>query len=326
MSGTFVISLDFELLWGVRDGRDIDGYGEAILGGRRAIPLMLAAFERFGIRATWATVGLLMCRSRDEMLDSVPEAEPRFAEAGLSSYPHLRTQVGRDEQDDPYHFGASLVDRILDTRGQELATHTHSHYFCGERGADAQSFRADLEAALAVAQRYGVDIRSIVFPRNQVTEDALRICAALEVPVWRGQPDGQLYRVREQRDIGLLLRVLRAGADIAPARLLPPPTARVEAADGLLNVQATAFLRPLDGARGRLWPLQRRRLFAMMDRAARKNGLFHLWWHPHNFGLAPELHMSRLTELLQHFRTLQDRFGMQSRSMGDFAAPRDQNR
>lgn len=34
MSGQFVISLDFELLWGVRDHSDKHAYGQNILGAR----------------------------------------------------------------------------------------------------------------------------------------------------------------------------------------------------------------------------------------------------------------------------------------------------
>jgi len=46
--GTFVISLDFELLWGVRDKRTVADYGANILGVRRVIP----AIARF-IRGSW---------------------------------------------------------------------------------------------------------------------------------------------------------------------------------------------------------------------------------------------------------------------------------
>lgn len=52
VSGAFVISLDFELLWGVRDHADRSSYGRNILGGRAAIPRMLDLFERHGVRAT----------------------------------------------------------------------------------------------------------------------------------------------------------------------------------------------------------------------------------------------------------------------------------
>ena len=73
MSGNLVVSLDFELMWGVRDHRSLSDYGDAVLGGRQAIPLILERFERAGIRATWATVGLLFAKSRDQMLEYAVE-------------------------------------------------------------------------------------------------------------------------------------------------------------------------------------------------------------------------------------------------------------
>lgn len=46
MTGQFVISLDFELLWGVRDHADRDTYGKNILGARDALPKMLELFAK----------------------------------------------------------------------------------------------------------------------------------------------------------------------------------------------------------------------------------------------------------------------------------------
>src|SRR6266487_5798938 len=57
--GALVISLDFELLWGVRDKRTIADYGANILGVRRVIPALLDLFAERNIACTWATVGLL---------------------------------------------------------------------------------------------------------------------------------------------------------------------------------------------------------------------------------------------------------------------------
>jgi hypothetical protein len=56
----FLISLDFELMWGVRDHRSIATYGKNILGVREAIPAMLAMFTKYRVKATWATVGMLL--------------------------------------------------------------------------------------------------------------------------------------------------------------------------------------------------------------------------------------------------------------------------
>lgn len=71
-----MISLDFELLWGVRDHADRDSYGRNVLGAREAIPRILEMFEKHGISATWATVGFLFCESRDELMEILPPPRP----------------------------------------------------------------------------------------------------------------------------------------------------------------------------------------------------------------------------------------------------------
>ena len=47
-AGNFVISLDFELMWGVRDHATRESYGRNVLGGRQAIPAMLDLFPQAG--------------------------------------------------------------------------------------------------------------------------------------------------------------------------------------------------------------------------------------------------------------------------------------
>ena len=36
--GTLLISLDFELFWGVQDCHTYEDYGDNVIGGRKAIP------------------------------------------------------------------------------------------------------------------------------------------------------------------------------------------------------------------------------------------------------------------------------------------------
>jgi len=126
MPGKLVISLDFELMWGVRDHRSVAEYGDAVIGVRTALPMMLERFDAAGIRATWATVGLLFAATRDEVMDHRPTLQPSYTNQSLSPYAFIENGLGQDEASDPHHFGKSLVDRILDTEGQELACHTFS--------------------------------------------------------------------------------------------------------------------------------------------------------------------------------------------------------
>lgn len=58
---SLVMSLDFELFWGVSDSRRINDYRQNVEGVWIAIPKMLALFRQYDIHATWAAVGMLMC-------------------------------------------------------------------------------------------------------------------------------------------------------------------------------------------------------------------------------------------------------------------------
>ena len=49
MKGTLIVSLDFELFWGMLDCSTLEVYGENVLGGRRGIPRMLELFRKYGI-------------------------------------------------------------------------------------------------------------------------------------------------------------------------------------------------------------------------------------------------------------------------------------
>src|SRR5207253_733588 len=173
--GAFVISLDFELLWGVRDNRTFADYGANILGVRQAIPALLDLFAEGNIACTWATVGLLFFATNQAMLAALPARKPRYTGARISSYCYLN-EVGADEERDPYHYGLSLIRRILDYPSQEIGTHTFSHFYCLEEGGDVDAFRADLEAVRGAAGLLGVKFASIVFPRNQVGPAHLSVC------------------------------------------------------------------------------------------------------------------------------------------------------
>ena len=112
MTGVFIISLDFELMWGVRDHLTKEQYGRNVLGAREAIPRMLQVFEQYGICATWATVGFLFCESKDELIASIPREVPKYDRPELSNYNYFG-EVGPNERRDPYYFGLSLLNQII---------------------------------------------------------------------------------------------------------------------------------------------------------------------------------------------------------------------
>lgn len=323
--GRFVISLDFEINWGVRDQQTLAQYGANLLGVREAIPAMLALFAEYELRVTWATVGLLFFENKPDLLAHLPAVRPAYADPNLSPYLAL-DQVGANEAADPYHFGHSLIAQIRRTPGQEMATHTFCHYYCLERGQTAEAFRADLEAAVRVAQEQGMELRSLVFPRNQHNAQYLAVCQELGITSYRGNESSWIYKERSEEQQSLYKR----GARLLDAyvSLSGPNTHSLQqiAQQFPYNIPASRFLRPWSGRLRALEELRLRRILSGMTHAARHGEVFHLWWHPHNFGVNIAQNMAVLRRIAEHYRQLHAAYGMESQSMGDLAAELERNR
>tara|TARA_R110002012_G_scaffold203736_1_gene373120 strand:+ start:4397 stop:5344 length:948 start_codon:yes stop_codon:yes gene_type:complete len=314
MSGQFVISLDFELLWGVRDHSDKQAYGQNLLGAREAIPRMLDLFAANDISATWATVGFLFCENKDELMAALPLELPAYTNPRLSNYTYL-DEVGKDERSDPFYFAASLVNAICKTPGQELGTHTMSHYYCMEDGQSLKAFEADLAAAKRVGDRRGISLKSIVFPRNQFTAAHLEVCARHGITHYRGNPSGWTYRTAksaEQTPARRALRLIDAYSGMLGSQAFVPGQ------DDPIDVPASRFLRPCVGKLAVFHPLHLSTIKRGMSDAAKVGHGYHLWWHPHNFGKHLDANMDGLREIIHHFSMLRDSHGMESRSMEAF--------
>jgi hypothetical protein len=309
--GALVISLDFELLWGVRDKRTIADYGPNILGVRQVVPALLDLFAERNIACTWATVGLLFFATNKALLAALPAHKPRYSDARISSY-HYLNEVGADEGRDPYHYGLSLIRRILDYPSQEVGTHTFSHFYCLEEGGDVEAFRADLEAARAAAAYLGIKLASIVFPRNQVDPAHLSVCREFGLRAFRGNERVWFCRARKEAEQTHLVRASRLLDSYLPISGSHDHEPIV--VNGMVDVPASRFLRPV-GKSAALERLRLRRITSAMEAAARHRKVFHLWWHPHNFGADLQANLTFLRAILDHFRTLQEHYDMRSMTM-----------
>jgi len=314
--GTFIISLDFELHWGVRDVKTVEEYRENLIGVRRAVPAMLATFAEYDIHATWATVGFLFFSRRSELLRALPTELPRYDDLRLSPYAEL-DGIGQDENDDPFHFARSLLQQIRSSPAQEIGTHTFSHYYCLEPTKSVAAFRADLQAARAAASDFGVVLKSIVFPRNQYDEEHLRICSEMGLNAFRGNPRSWIYRPRILIDETRWVRAARLldsywNLSSHNCYSLLPSKGGVPT-----NLPASRFLRPYTARLSAAQALQERRIKNDLAYAAHQGLAYHLWWHPHNFGAQLEENIGMLRRILDHFKGLRERYGMQSKNMAE---------
>ena len=226
-----------------------------------------------------------------------------------------------DEEHDPEHLAGSLVDLIGRTAGQEVGSHTFSHYYCLEPGQDEAAFRADLAAAQSMARWRGLEMTSLVLPRNQWNPAYTGAVLDLGFRCIRGPQPTWAHHARPSGDQSILHRGARL-ADTYVGASPPPTTAwrHVLQPSGLCDVPASAFLRPFEPGRRRLEPVRLARLKAGMRQAARHGRIFHLWWHPHNFSQYRSENLAVLERVLDEFDRLAASEGMQSMSMGDVAS------
>jgi peptidoglycan/xylan/chitin deacetylase (PgdA/CDA1 family) len=316
--GKFVISLDFELMWGVRDKRTIDSYGMNIIGVRQAIPAMLSSFSKHNVKATFSTVGFLFAENKTELKRFLPDVKPLYTDSHLSPYSDIE-HIGESEDDDPYHFGYSLFQQIEQHKVHEISTHTFCHYYCLEPGQTALSFEEDLKSAQKIAGSKGLKLRSLVFPRNQFNKEYLTVCKEAGIESYRGNPQSWLYSGRGKNDESPLRRAFRffdayinlTGYHCHSLHELKEPV--------LINIPASRFLRPYSKKLALLEGLRLHRIKKAMLYAARNKKLFHLWWHPHNFGININENINFLERILAYYSFLNKQYGFESITMSGLA-------
>jgi peptidoglycan/xylan/chitin deacetylase (PgdA/CDA1 family) len=321
-----VISLDFELHWGVRDIHSTSSaYMASLLGAREAIPRILDVFAEYEVSATWATVGFLFAEGREELESFHPVIRPEYENRRLDPYAEA---VGIDEAHDPVHFAPSLIRMIGSVSGQEIATHTYSHFYCLEAGGGEEAFRHDIASAQAIARGKGVEVRSIVLPRNQWNSGYASVLAEAGIECFRGNQPGWMYNASSARAETRLQRLSRlVDAHVPLTSWSGVHRSEITDRRDLHDVAATCFLRPVSERSSTMNGLRLNRITTALTRAAQESRLFHLWWHPHNFGIRTTENLRFLRSILDHYRRLAGEHGMRSLSMieaSDTLAPRMQ--
>jgi peptidoglycan/xylan/chitin deacetylase (PgdA/CDA1 family) len=299
----FVISLDFELHWGVFD-KFGDRYNDNVLGARTAIPEILSLFRTHDVYATWATVGLLFNESDEDYESYKPAHTPSYVDEALNAFD---IEIGKNEDEDKLHFAHSLIQQILDSPGQELASHSYSHYHCLAAGQTAQEFQLDIQSAVAIAKdKFDVDLRSFVFPKNQVNSEYLDVLRQNSFSIFRGEAPSTFKWVFGERCFRLLDSYFKLSKGTVNS---------MQEVNGIKVINADRFLRPY-----RFQFLNHfmvKRIIDEMTFAAKHGSVYHLWWHPHNFGKNLKENLSNLEQILKAYSALRDKYSMRSVCMRD---------
>jgi peptidoglycan/xylan/chitin deacetylase (PgdA/CDA1 family) len=320
MNGIFTISLDFELHWGGFEKWPLEDYKQYFLNTRKVIPEMLKLFSQYEVHATWAGVGMLFHKEKTSLLQVAPKIRPSYTVKELSAYNYIeRKGIGSSETDDPFHFAASLVKQIVETPNQELGSHTFAHYYCNERGQTIEQFRADLRAAQVSAGAFNKTLRSLVFPRNQFNEEYLRVCYEEGFRAVRDNPRDWFWNIQSTQRESRWKRLNRGVDAYWPIGKKNTYTLEsIAKREGFpLCIPASRLLRTYRPGELYLNTMKIERIKAEMELAAMKGEVYHLWWHPHNFGNYPLESMEGLTRILNAFKNCHAKYQMQPMNMGE---------
>ena len=314
MGGTFLVSLDYELFWGMLDVCPLEQYQDNVLGGKKAIPQLLNLFEKYGIHATWATVGFLFADNYQELSCFLPQLRPGYAKPELDGYAWFE-KIGKEEKTAPCFYAPGLLERIAATPGQEIGSHSFCHYYCREAGQTVREFEADMRAARAIAESKGYDVTSVILPRNQCEPEYTEVLRKVGFTAYRDEENDWIHEKIKFRPLLRALRLLDVYVPLTGQGGYVP-----KCENGIWNLVGSRMYKPIFRKLEFLEGLKLRRIKRQMLHAAKKDLTFHLWWHPHNIGVRTEEHLCQLEEIFRYYTELKETYGMQSLNMGEAAA------
>ena len=304
--GYFVISLDFELIYGILDYIfNHEELHENLFGARKAIPQMLALFKEHSVAVTWAVVGMLFNEDKSELLENLPSEKPQYTNKNVSVYSYLDRICNENNE---LFFAKDLISMIANCPNQEIATHTYSHYYCTEPGQTINQFETDIQQAANVMLNSGYELpRSIVFPRNMCNSSYLSILKKHGIQAYRGNTAVWYDKMKEGR-IKKAIRLSDAYLNIGGNECYDIVRGEI------INIPASRFLYPFGKIPHLDW-LKLHRIKKQMKYAAVHKKVFHLWWHPHNFGVNTEKNLQSLEKILTFYDNLHQKYGMESVNM-----------
>ena len=313
MSGHFVISLDYELLWGLAgwDDEHLEAYEINVDNANDALLQIVEMLEKYGMKLTVAYVGTMNNSSVSEVMDEKNGFNAEYNSSIFSAF-NSSVPYAKKANKPSLLFAKDIIGQLKDQSHVELASHTYSHYYCLEDGQTKEMFEKDVELACLNAEKIGLKLRSIILPRNQIQPDYMMVCKNKGITHYRGTLCNWLYRTEKTKSRFSMkgaLRFLDTYINISGSNTYPMSEYKD---DVLVNVPGSRFLRPFSAKLSFLEQLKIKRIKNSMTNAAKHGLVYHLWWHPHNFGTNTAENLGNLKSICEHYLFLKNKYGYNS--------------
>lgn len=263
-------------------------------GARGTIDILLSLFERYDIKATWATVGHLVL-SPEEDTDFASEQLPQFKEGWLD------WDYYRSLRNNPLYWARDIIEKIL-ANPIEHEIGLHGFFHIPFSNCTREVAKAEIEMGIKAVNTLGVQPKSFVFPQNRIGHiDVLK------------KNGIQIYRGKNLRwwnqDIWPPLHKL----DSAVHKLIASPTLPL-LKDGIWELPRSVYFCDPQIPFTLPW-----RAKCGLERAIRARKIVHIWLHPWSL-----LSYKRLVKDLENFLALvahkRDEGKIEVMTMGEIAS------
>ncbi len=291
----FLLSIDLGLYWSASDKYSLQDFAREYPNCRDFVEQLFEVLEKRQIEATWAVVGLLMAKDREEIMHVAPRHLPRYERYLKAEFIDIDVP-GENEESSPFTYGWSLIGKIAKSKLQEIASLTFSHFNSESPDANKETLWADLQTAVFLAQKRELYIKTMAFPDDHYNLDMLNSCIGLGIKGVRGRPRNQCsYRLEE----------------IIDTKPLALPVSRYLKPYGLVNF----VTRKLD-----LIKIKRE-----MTAAAKEGKIYHLAIRDYELSKSYKRNLKQLSKILAHYQKLEKQYAWRNASIGsitDEFAPR----
>lgn len=308
--GVLVVSLDFELIWGMVDKIYDKNVLKKVNNVKLVVPKILDLFKTYEIHATWAIVGLIMSENKEEIIKHINNLDISYENKSLD----LTNVISHLNQLDQSIFcNLDLVKSILHTPHQEIASHSFSHFYALEKGQSEKDFIHDINIFENILNnKLNLKASTYIDPRFQHKVSYERYLLDQGYDTYRGIREDKI----ENKKLPNIFKRWIKFCD-RYFNFLGHRTYTIENYHKLLNVKESYFFRGYKNNHFGLEWLKMIRFKKAMHYAAKHNEMIHIWWHPFDFGLKVDKNINQLQHLLKYYIKIKKRYQMKSYNMNE---------
>lgn len=295
--GFFVLSLDFETMWGSIGSKDIQSFALRTAKEKEIFYKVNELFNEYGIHSTWAIVGAMACKTKEETISHLKN-DIYYKKWNIS----IKDFIENAPTD---YFLSNLINKLSLEKNVEIASHTFTHSYFLDDSLSCDDLENELSVSKRILSSYG-EIKTIIFPRNQINPNVFPLMEKYDYSIMRANQK-RLFKNNRYLEYFNSIFPITNKTSYSPNKLFVDEY-------NILNIPASLFLR-FRKKNDFIHKLQIRRVKKEMRKSAKRGLVFHLWFHPHNLGLDVDNGINGLRQIFDFYSKMNEKHSYKSVNM-----------